>query len=411
MADLEKIETEGGKVIESSKIGVYELALVKFDWGLTISLTSNDKEYLVPQGMDKIPTSSSIKDVLPVMRQFINKTKEWINKYGEIYIGSANREKAKFYYKLFTKEFEKDKKYKITSELIDSGVNPYTKTNTQGFYVNKNKAFNVNEIKINKPKTKFEFPLMVNNQEEYDFYTDELLKSGKRWFINYDGTFDDISSIAWPYIGPDDDKFPFCIKTNYWKPEVMHAIPYSACKELTEIKVQAPTKYRKGMYLIPKNKKVNNAFYIAGSPEKRYDKYREEYTNVYPYNFDDPNGETHGMIEEWYLDSRYKIGESAQSNTNEIKIQSPKNIIPLKFKKILTDHTGWRDGVIYSVDIEGFPETSVTIHDDEPDVVYLYPGQYAGDIKTKLDMLSIPYESLVNNILVDKKYFSNHEIN
>jgi hypothetical protein len=269
----------------------------------------------------------------------------------------------------------------------------------------------VNEIKINKPKTKFEFPLMVNNQEEYDFYTDELLKSGKRWFENYDGTLHDISSIAWPYVGPDDDKFPFCIKTNYWKPEIIHAIPYSACKKLNEIKVQAPTKYRKGMYLIPKNKKVNNAFYIVGSPEKRYDKYREEYTNVYPYNFDDPNGETHGMIEEWYLDSRYKIGESAQSNTNEIKIQSPKNIIPLKFKKILTDHTGWRDGVIYSVDIEGFPETSVTIHDDEPDVVYLYPGQYAGDIKTKLDMLSIPYESLVNNILVDKKYFSNYEIN
>jgi hypothetical protein len=80
---------------------------------------------------------------------------------------------------------------------------------------------------------------VLNTIIRYDYYAKKLLQSGKRWFRNGDGSLDDISSIKWPDIGPDNNPFPFCIKTNKHDPEVIHAVYGPGCR-VNEIKVNAP---------------------------------------------------------------------------------------------------------------------------------------------------------------------------
>lgn len=124
--DLEKVKKHGGKVIDSFKIGNYDLTLVEFSWGKTVSLTSNDKEYFIPQGMDKTPTDNSPKDILPNLRQIIKKVGEWINKYGTLEIGSSNKRNTEYYKNWLGKEFN-------VGEIEDQGINPYTQTTEWGF--------------------------------------------------------------------------------------------------------------------------------------------------------------------------------------------------------------------------------------------------------------------------------------
>jgi len=581
----------------------------------------------------------------------------------------------------------------------------------------------VNEIKVSPPSTRFEFPLMINNQKDYDSYTKLLLQSGKYWFRNADGNLDDISSLVWPYVRPDNNPFPFCIKLNHYNPNVMHAVPGSACG-IKEIKVKTPVNriftfvYNKstnsskkvgkfyfkdillddkaGFFNYVKNglkqnfiafgvdvdlypqikdqllpyidkigekadafnhggevvltisdlslvhlKETNNIdeikvktpsnkpftfkkdptrphsdwgaiyygdiliddnVFLAGyDPNNRLENegvsiYKDDvlkydlqqyaiedsqadiifgtsygnmtmikgkhinfdpqideikvnppmdsrrphfdgkyvdlksieledvFSSDYPdfadayvsyatfedgteltseqtdsirkrwpdvfdqiisdqgyytylgldeirvmrpgkvkaytdgaykkevevkplkviYKDDDttltwveyPEGYLDIMIDsdgektvnhdvdqieilgsywfdnpvEYYTNAAKKFNLKSNVELDEIIVKSPKNIIPLKFKKLVTNYTGWNEGKEYSIDVAGFPEISARAYDDEPDVVYLYSEIGISDVKSLLDRLNIPYEELLKNVLVDRKYFSNYKV-
>ena len=294
----------------------------------------------------------------------------------------------------------------------------------------------VNEIKVSPPSTRFEFPLIINNQKDYDSYTKLLLQSGKYWFRNADGNLDDISSLVWPYVRPDNNPFPFCIKLNHYNPNVMHAVPGSACG-IKEIKVKTPVNR---IFTFVYNESINSSkkvgkFYFKDILLDDKAGFFNYVKNGLRQNFIafGVDVDLYPQIKDQLLPYIDKIGEKADAfnhggevvltisdlslvhlkeinNIKEIKVKSPKNIIPLEFKKLITNYTGWNEGKEYSIDVAGFPEISATTYDDEPDVVYLYSKIGISDVKSLLDRLNIPYEELLKNVLVDKKYFSNYKV-
>lgn len=393
MSDLGKIEKAGGKMVDSVKIGIYELALFKFDWGLTISLTSNDKEYLVPQGMDKIATSSSIRDIIPIMRQFVEKIKEWIDKYGEINIGSANEKKAQFYFKLFEKEFEQDTNYRIITKLKNDGFEPDTQTDSWSFYVGKGYGDKtLDEIKVNNPMFKYKTGDRLRIKDGY--------KKGKLIYIMGEPRIYD-------KIVPGKGKveayaYPISFTPDGIKKEWVSEIDLDRETEIAvnEIKINNPTfKYKVGQKLVSKNNPDKGGIYIVGEPIE--DTYQtSEYTYFYPFSYT-PNGKSSGKMSEPYLDSHYVIP------TNEIKVESPITKIPIKFNRYLTAFTDTvPGGKLYDVIHSGFPESNIRIYKNEPDIAYLSHGNIfdVGSLKTTLDRLDIPYEQMISSFIIPIKY-------
>jgi hypothetical protein len=96
--DMNMIKTHGGKVLDSVNINGYELALVDFFQGKSVSLTYNDRGYSKPYQQQKQPSEYKGSDMLKIYRQFKLKVMDWAKKYGLMYVGSTNKSRVQKYH-------------------------------------------------------------------------------------------------------------------------------------------------------------------------------------------------------------------------------------------------------------------------------------------------------------------------
>lgn len=97
--DMDLITKHGGNVIEKVNIKGFELSLVEFPLGKSVSLTFNDKGYTKPGEQKKQPSEYDGRDIIRIFREFKLYVKEWVDKYGLIHVGSANKKRVEYYYK------------------------------------------------------------------------------------------------------------------------------------------------------------------------------------------------------------------------------------------------------------------------------------------------------------------------
>jgi hypothetical protein len=97
--DMNIITNNRGKVIELINQSGYELSLIKFPKGKSISLTYNNKGYFKPKEQMKQSMEYSGGDILKIFRSFKPYIIGWVKKYGEIYIGSTNKQRVNYYHK------------------------------------------------------------------------------------------------------------------------------------------------------------------------------------------------------------------------------------------------------------------------------------------------------------------------
>lgn len=96
--DMNIITNNMGKVIESVNHNGYELSLVKFPMGKSISLTYNNKGYFKPNEQMKQSMEYSGRDILKIFRGLKPHIIEWVNKYGKLHVGSINKRRVDYYY-------------------------------------------------------------------------------------------------------------------------------------------------------------------------------------------------------------------------------------------------------------------------------------------------------------------------
>ena len=97
--DMDLITKNEGNVIEKENIKGFELSLIEFPVGKTVSLTYNDKNSLGPGEQRKQPSEYEGRDIVRIFRQFKPYIKNWVDKYGLIHIGSTNERRTDYYRK------------------------------------------------------------------------------------------------------------------------------------------------------------------------------------------------------------------------------------------------------------------------------------------------------------------------
>ena len=96
--DMDLISKNYGKVLESVNFEGYELSLVGFPMGKSLSLTFNNKGYFKPGEQMKQPTEYKGRDILKIFRKFKPYVLDWARKYGEIHVGSINKQRVSYYH-------------------------------------------------------------------------------------------------------------------------------------------------------------------------------------------------------------------------------------------------------------------------------------------------------------------------
>ena len=97
--DMELITKNWGKIIEKVNIKGFELSLIRFPLGKIVSLTYNDKGSLGPGEQRKQPSEYEGKDIIRIFREFKPYIKDWVDKYGEILVGSTNKRRTDYYHR------------------------------------------------------------------------------------------------------------------------------------------------------------------------------------------------------------------------------------------------------------------------------------------------------------------------
>ena len=97
--DMDMITKYWGNVIEKVNIKGFELSLVKFPLGKTVSLTFNDKGYFKPGEQKKQPSEYDGRDIMKIFRSFKPYIIDWIDKYDSFHIGSTNKKRVEYYHK------------------------------------------------------------------------------------------------------------------------------------------------------------------------------------------------------------------------------------------------------------------------------------------------------------------------
>jgi hypothetical protein len=90
--DLERLQRYGEEIIEEFEEGPYTLILTKniHHNMYQIGLTSNEQEFTTSQSQEKKLTDKSVRVVLQSWSRISRKVREWLDKYGEINVGSFN---------------------------------------------------------------------------------------------------------------------------------------------------------------------------------------------------------------------------------------------------------------------------------------------------------------------------------
>jgi hypothetical protein len=104
--DMDLISQYRGKVIEQVNIKGYELSLIDFPMGKTVSLTYNDKGYSKPGEQNKQPMEYKGGDTVNIFKTLKPYIIDWVKKYGIIFIGTTNKRRINYYHKWICDDME-----------------------------------------------------------------------------------------------------------------------------------------------------------------------------------------------------------------------------------------------------------------------------------------------------------------
>jgi hypothetical protein len=104
--DMDLINQHEGKVIEQVNIKGYELSLVEFPMGKTVSLTYNNKGYFKPGEQNKQPMEYKGGDIVNVFKTLKPYIIDWVKKYNRIFVGTTNKKRINYYHKWICDDME-----------------------------------------------------------------------------------------------------------------------------------------------------------------------------------------------------------------------------------------------------------------------------------------------------------------
>jgi len=101
-SELKKIRKFGYKTIDKFHSDIYDMVLL---YNINediyeVSLTSNESDFTTYDSQIKRPTEQNPKDIINSTRKLIHQLKIWINKYGQLVVGSLNKKRTFKYHKL-----------------------------------------------------------------------------------------------------------------------------------------------------------------------------------------------------------------------------------------------------------------------------------------------------------------------
>lgn len=103
-SEISKLKAMGYEVVDRYTSGVYTAVLLynTEEEIYEVSLTSNDQEFTTFQSQVK-RASQSDKTPLASFRDIADKVREWLNRYGDLVVGSLNQARTYKYHQILSK--------------------------------------------------------------------------------------------------------------------------------------------------------------------------------------------------------------------------------------------------------------------------------------------------------------------
>lgn len=100
--EIERLISYGYEQVERFTFGSYDMILLKGHGIYEVALSSDDSDFTTFDSQVKKQTNKDLLSVNIVYKKLVEKLKEWIDTYGEMYVGSFNKHRAYKYKQLLS---------------------------------------------------------------------------------------------------------------------------------------------------------------------------------------------------------------------------------------------------------------------------------------------------------------------